>query len=75
MRTFRIPLAVTVLTLLAGCAGPAVHFDYDASTPFATCHTCAWQGVGGSTTGRAATFDHAIENGRVKRAVLIIQEG
>ena len=69
MPSFRIPLAFIVLTLLAGCAGPAVHFDYDASTPFATYHTYAWQGVGGSATGRAAAFDNAIENGRVKHAV------
>jgi hypothetical protein len=68
--TFLRPLLAATalaLALLSGCAGPTVHYDYDAKTPFTAYQTFAWQPPQGPD--RPGEFNNAIVRGRVQRAV------
>jgi hypothetical protein len=68
--TFLRPLlAATAFALLAGCAGPDVHYDYDAKTQFTAFQTYAWQLPPQGGPARPGEFSNSIVSGRVQRAV------
>ncbi|MDR3671722.1 MAG: DUF4136 domain-containing protein [Holophaga sp.] len=69
MGLFRSMMVAGVLAGLAGCAGPEVHYDYDAKANFAGYQTYDWLAAPKRAAARGGAFDTAIMNNRVKRAV------
>jgi len=65
----RFLIAAGSLALSLACAGPAVHFDYDAQAAFSGYQSYAWQVTPREGPGRAAGFENAIVDARVRRAV------
>ena len=69
MNVFRPLLISGALTLLMGCAGASVRYDYDAGTPFPAYRSFAWQSADPNAAAWSQAFAGAIMTGRVKRAV------
>ena len=61
--------ALGALALCAGCASPAVHFDYDSHATFAGYHSFAWQSDANAGDGGRGGFDNPIMDARVRRIV------
>jgi hypothetical protein len=62
-------IAAGALIVLLGCAGPSIHYDYDANTHFSTYQTFAWQLPAQGPLDGAEGFNNTIMSGRVQRAV------
>ena len=62
-------IAAGALIVLLGCAGPSIHYDYDANTHFSTYQTFAWQLPAQGPPDGAEGFNNTIMSGRVQRAV------
>ena len=65
----RFLIAAGTLALSLACAGPAVRYDYDAKAAYSGYRSYAWQITPRAGQGRAAGFENAIEDARVRRAV------
>jgi hypothetical protein len=62
-------VSFAALMLALGCAGPEVHYDYDAKAKFPALHTYDWYAASPADQAQAGGVKNPFVDSRVRRAV------
>jgi len=65
----KMPAGLTAVLLTLGCAGPEVHYDYDAAADFAGMHSYDWSAPAPAALAQAHGVKQPLMDARVRRAV------